>query len=79
MSTDNNFFLQLMASHPFIQECAKFDEDTYEYIKSSHPAVAQILKASKAIVDAADVGYGVPEPDGWPWNLVKAVEVGRYE
>ena len=57
MSTDNNFFLQLMASHPFVQECAKLDDETYEYVRSSHPAVAHILDASGEIVEAVEVDH----------------------
>ncbi len=78
MSADNNFFLQLFASSPVVQECANFDEETYAYIKSSHPAVAKFLEASKEIVAAAEVWGNVPKP-GRPWNIVRAVEVGYNE
>ena len=57
MSTDNNFYLQLMASHPFVQECANLDEETYEYIRSAHPAIAHFLDASREIVEAVEVAY----------------------
>ena len=43
--------------YSFVQECANLDEETYEYIRSAHPAIAHFLDASREIVEAVEVAY----------------------
>lgn len=55
MSIDNNFDLWRLASHPLIQEYANLDDEDFDEMHSSHPAVAHFLDATREICDAVNL------------------------
>lgn len=55
MSTDNNFYLWSFASHPLIQECAGLADETFSYVRTSHPAVAHFMDSTRELIDAVEL------------------------